>query len=80
MDALLEAHYRQISVLSDSYLNTQKDLSLTTNCLNCVRSLYVLLISLAFKFNKESVEVLEAVMNFQIGDTSDSVNIFYFTY
>ena len=80
MDALLEATYRQISALSDSYLNTQKDLSLTTNCLNCVRSLYVLLISLAFKFNKESVEVLEAVMNFQIGDTSDSVNIFYFTY
>lgn len=74
MDALLEATYKQISNLSDSYISTQKELSLTTNSLNCMSSLYVLLVSIAFKLNKESVDILDAALTTQIGDTPDLVS------
>lgn len=79
MDALLEATYRQIASISDSYLLTQRELSLVTNSLNCMGSLYVLLISLAFKFTKESFEILEAAMTSHVGDTSELV-IFLFSF
>jgi Bardet-Biedl syndrome 9 protein len=71
MDALLEATYKQILNLSDSYLNTQKDLSLTANSLNCMSSLYVVLLGLAFRLNKESVQILEKTLTSQTGDTPD---------
>lgn len=71
MDALLDATYRQIVTLADILIDTQKELDLVTNCLNCTSSLYVLLISMAFKFSKESMEMLEAAMTIQSGDTSE---------
>ena len=71
MDALLDATYKQIVTLSDILINYQKELDLVTNSLNCVSSLYVLLISMAFKFSKEGMEMLEAAMTIQSGDTSE---------
>jgi Bardet-Biedl syndrome 9 protein len=73
MDVLLDATYRQINSVADCYLSTQKELSSETNILNCFSSLYVLLVSLTFKFNKEHLEILESVMITQIGDTTDLV-------
>ena len=71
LDVLLDATYRQISLISDYYLSTQKELSMTTNVLNCYSNLYVLLVSLAFKFSKEGMDILESVMTNQVGDTAD---------
>jgi Bardet-Biedl syndrome 9 protein len=71
MDALLEATYRQIVSLSDNYLNTYRELSLLSNSLNCMSRLFVLLMSLAFHLNKESVQVLESIMSIQVNDTSE---------
>ncbi|CAF0771550.1 unnamed protein product [Brachionus calyciflorus] len=71
MDALLEATYRQIVSISDSLIQSQSELNLVTNSLNCFSSLYVLLISLAFKFSKEGLEMLESAMTTQSGDTSE---------
>jgi Bardet-Biedl syndrome 9 protein len=71
MDALLEATYRQIVSLSDSYLNTYRELSLLSNSLNCMSRLFVLLMSLAFHLNKDSVQVLESIMSIQVNDTSE---------
>lgn len=71
LDVLLDATHRQISLISEYYLNTQKELSMATNVLNCFSSLYVLLVSLAFKFSKEGMEILESVMTNQISDTAD---------
>lgn len=76
MDALLEATYRQIVSLSDTYLENQKELSLVTNALNCISSLYVLLISMAFRFSKEGLEMLEAAMTSHVGDTAELVSSF----
>lgn len=75
MDVLLDATYRQINLVSDYYIGTNKELSLATNVLNCFSSLYVLLVSLAFKFSKEGIDILEAVMTTQVGDTTDLVKI-----
>jgi hypothetical protein len=41
--------------------------------LQSVSSLFVLLVALAFRVSKESVEVLESVMSLQTGDTPDLV-------
>ncbi|RNA27204.1 PTHB1 isoform X1 [Brachionus plicatilis] len=71
MDALLEATHRQIVTISDILVDTQTELDLVTNSLNCISSLYVLLITMAFKFSKEGMEMLEAAMNIQSGDTSE---------
>ena len=78
MDALLEATHRQIVSISDNFLNTQKELSITTNSLNCIGSLYVLLTSLAFKFNKDAYDILESVLTNKISDSAELVNIYYF--
>lgn len=71
MDALLDATYKQIVTLSDILINYQNELDLITNSLNCISSLYVLLISMAFKFSKEGMEMLETAMTIQSGDTSE---------
>ena len=74
MDALLEATYRQISLISDKCLATKKELSYMTNSLNCISNLYALLLSFIFKFSKEGLEILESVMTNQIEDTADLVS------
>ena len=71
LDSLLEATFRQVSLVSEVYLNTQRELSLVNNSLNCISSLYVMLVSLAFKFSKESIDVLESVLACPIKDTAD---------
>jgi Bardet-Biedl syndrome 9 protein len=76
MDALLEATYKQILSLSESYLNTQKELSLISNSLNCMSSLYVLLIGIAFKLNKEAIDILNTALTYHVGDTPDLVSKF----
>lgn len=75
MDALLEATFRQISTISEKYLATKNELSIVTNSLNSMSSLYVLLLSLVFKFSKESIEILDSVMTTQIPDTSELVKL-----
>lgn len=75
MDALLEATYRQISTLAEKCLTTKREISLITNSLNCMSSLYVLLLSLVFKFSKEGQEIMNAVMTTHIADTADLVNL-----
>ena len=76
MDALLEATYKQILSLSESYLNTQKELSLIANSLNCMSSLYVLLIGIAFRLDKDALQILENSLTTQVSDTPDLVSLF----
>ena len=73
MDALLEATHRQIVSVADSYLSTQKELALMTNKLNCIGSLYVLLVSLVFRLDEESLQIFESVLTNRIGDKQDLV-------
>lgn len=75
MDALLEATYRQIVNLSDSCVSTQRELSLAAHSLNCTASLFVVLMGLAFRLNKEASQVLEQILTSKFGDTADLVNI-----
>ena len=74
MDALLEATHRQIVSIADSYLSAQKELSLVTNSLNCVGSLYVLLVSLVFRLDDDALQIFESVLTNRIGDTQEIVN------
>ena len=71
MEALLDATYRRILSISESYMNTQKELSIASHSLNNMSNLYVLLLSLAFKLNKEDREILENIMSFKLPDTAD---------
>jgi Bardet-Biedl syndrome 9 protein len=74
MDALLEATHRQIVSVADSYLSTQKELTLLTNTLNCIGSLFVLLVSLVFRLDEESLHIFESVLTNRLGDKQDIVN------
>lgn len=71
MDALLEATYRQIVTLSDNCISTQRALSIAAHSLNCTAGLYVLLVGLAFKMNKDAAQVLEQILTSKFGDTAD---------
>jgi len=71
MDALLEATYRQVVLLADKCLRAKQELSILTSQLNCMSSLYVLLLGLVFKFSKDGKEVMSAVMTSNIEDTAE---------
>lgn len=74
MDALLEATYRQIVSLSENCIATQRGLSIAAHSLNSTAGLFVLLVGLAFKMNKEATQVLEQIFTSKFGDTTDLVN------
>ena len=71
MDALLEATYRQVVQLADKCVGAKQELSVLTSRLNCMSSLYVLLLGLAFKFSEEGREVMAAVMTSHVEDTAE---------
>jgi Bardet-Biedl syndrome 9 protein len=75
MDALLEATYRQILAASDQFLAVQHELSVAANSLNCVSSLYALLIGLAFRLSKQDVEILSSIMTNQMVDSVELVRL-----
>ena len=74
MDALLEATHRQIVSVAEGYLAAQKEMALAAHSLNCIGSLYVLLVGLAFKLDEESLHILETILTNRMGDKQDVVS------